>query len=47
MMTTYQQRFYKRIGLEYNSSTTMVLYNQPLATPVPVMNLQLQELSEA
>ncbi|NEP58012.1 MAG: GNAT family N-acetyltransferase [Symploca sp. SIO2G7] len=47
LMTTYQQSFYERIGFEYNSSTTMVLYNQPLVTPVPVMTLQSQELSEA
>jgi ribosomal protein S18 acetylase RimI-like enzyme len=30
LMTTYQQKFYERIGFEANSSTTMVLYNQPL-----------------
>jgi ribosomal protein S18 acetylase RimI-like enzyme len=31
LMTTYQQRFYERIGFEENSSTTMILYNnQPL-----------------
>jgi N-acetylglutamate synthase-like GNAT family acetyltransferase len=30
LMTTYQQQFYERIGFEYNSSTTMVLHNQPL-----------------
>ncbi|CAD5949942.1 putative N-acetyltransferase ycf52 [Planktothrix tepida] len=30
LMTTYQQKFYERIGFEYNSSTTMVLNNQLL-----------------
>ncbi|MGL4503864.1 MAG: GNAT family N-acetyltransferase [Planktothrix sp.] len=30
LMTTHQQKFYERIGFEYNSSTTMVLHNQPL-----------------
>ncbi len=44
LMTTYQQSFYERIGFEYNSSTTMVLHNQPLAAPVPVTALQSREL---
>ena len=30
LMTTYQQNFYKRIGFEYNQSTTMILHNQPI-----------------
>lgn len=30
LMTTHQQRFYERIGFEPNSTTTMVLHNQPL-----------------
>ncbi|MDY6936740.1 MAG: GNAT family N-acetyltransferase [Cyanobacteriota bacterium] len=30
LMTTYQQQFYKRIGFEENTSTTMVLHNRPL-----------------
>ena len=47
LMTTYQQSFYERIGFENNSSTTMVLYNQPLATPVPIMALQSQDLPQA
>lgn len=33
LMTTHQQPFYERIGFETNSSTTMVLYNQPLEAP--------------
>ncbi|MEL6160931.1 MAG: GNAT family N-acetyltransferase [Cyanobacteria bacterium J06623_5] len=32
LMTTHQQRFYERIGFEQNSTTTMVLYNQPIET---------------
>jgi len=27
LMTTHQQKFYERIGFEYNSTTTMVLHN--------------------
>ncbi|MGB6297084.1 MAG: GNAT family N-acetyltransferase, partial [Rivularia sp. (in: cyanobacteria)] len=29
LMTTHQQKFYEKIGFEYNSSTTMVIYNSP------------------
>lgn len=36
LMTTHQQSFYERIGFECNSSTTMVLYNQPLPDSLPV-----------
>ena len=36
LMTTYQQRFYKRIGFQENSTTTMVLHNQPLSAPLAV-----------
>ncbi|HEY9797850.1 MAG TPA: GNAT family N-acetyltransferase [Leptolyngbyaceae cyanobacterium] len=43
LMTTHQQRFYERIGFESNSSTTMVLYNQPLASPLPTPALHTQE----
>jgi N-acetylglutamate synthase-like GNAT family acetyltransferase len=31
LMTTNQQHFYERIGFECNSSTTMVLINQPVS----------------
>lgn len=31
LMTTHQQRFYERIGFEQNTTTTMVLHNQPIA----------------
>ncbi len=30
LMTTQQQKFYEKIGFEYNQSTTMVIYNEPL-----------------
>ena len=40
LMTTHQQRFYERIGFEKNSTTTMVLYNSPVAE-------QLLEAAEA
>ncbi|MDY7008117.1 MAG: GNAT family N-acetyltransferase [Cyanobacteriota bacterium] len=30
LMTTYQQDFYKRIGFQYNQSTTMILHNQTM-----------------
>lgn len=30
LMTTHQQSFYEKIGFEVNSSTTMVLFNQPI-----------------
>ena len=33
LMTTHQQSFYQRIGFEVNSSTTMVLCNQPIEQP--------------
>ena len=42
LMTTHKQSFYERIGFECNSTTTMVLHNQPLVTPLPTPILQLQ-----
>jgi len=44
LMTTHQQSFYERIGFECNSSTTMVLYNQPLPSSLPAQEMQFQEL---
>lgn len=41
LTTTHQQSFYKRIGFEQNSSTTMVLHNQPLVSEVAVSRQQL------
>lgn len=35
LMTTYQQKFYERIGFEYNDSTTMVLHNPLLVSQIP------------
>lgn len=35
LMTTHQQQFYERIGFQCNSSTTMVLHNEPLMKPCP------------
>jgi ribosomal protein S18 acetylase RimI-like enzyme len=43
LMTTHQQRFYEQIGFECNSSSTMVLYNQPLASSLPAQKMQFQE----
>jgi len=31
LMTTRQQKFYERIGFEENTTTTMVLFNQPVS----------------
>lgn len=45
LMTTHQQQFYERIGFECNSSTTMVLYNQPSLGPLPAQQMQFQELA--
>ena len=43
LMTTHQQRFYERIGFEPNTSTTLVLFNQPQQSPLPLQELQLQD----
>ncbi|MBV8887700.1 MAG: GNAT family N-acetyltransferase [Chroococcidiopsidaceae cyanobacterium CP_BM_RX_35] len=43
LMTTHQQQFYERIGFKANTSTTMVLFNQPQLSPLPLQKLQLQE----
>ncbi|NMF66831.1 GNAT family N-acetyltransferase [Brasilonema octagenarum UFV-E1] len=42
LMTTHKQRFYERIGFQQNSTTTMVLYNQPKFNSLSV-DVQLQE----
>lgn len=42
LMTTHQQRFYERIGFECNSTTTMVLHNQPSLNPLPAQQMQFQ-----
>jgi len=33
LMTTNQQAFYEKIGFEVNTSTTMVLHNEPIESP--------------
>lgn len=43
LMTTHQQSFYERIGFETNSTTTMVLHNQPIHRSMPTPVLQTQE----
>lgn len=43
LMTSHQQRFYERIGFQCNSSTTMVLHNQPQIGCLPAQEVQLQE----
>ena len=42
LMTTQQQRFYERVGFKRNSSTTMVLHNQPQLSSLPALGI-LQE----
>ncbi|MEC4892067.1 MAG: GNAT family N-acetyltransferase [Oscillatoria sp. PMC 1051.18] len=42
LMTTHKQSFYKRIGFEENSSTTMVLSNN-VNQPIPVLQQQHQQ----
>ncbi|MDW8451945.1 MAG: GNAT family N-acetyltransferase [Oscillatoriaceae cyanobacterium SKYGB_i_bin93] len=37
LMTTYQQKFYERIGFEYNQSTTMVLHNPLLVNQIQAL----------
>lgn len=43
LMTTHQQHFYERIGFECNSTTTMVLQNQPSLGTLPTSEVQYQE----
>lgn len=43
LMTTHQQRFYEKIGFESNSTTTMVLYNQPIGDSLPNQEMLFQE----
>jgi len=43
LTTTHRQSFYERIGFEVNLSSTMVLYNQPIAK-VQSLEAQYQEL---
>ena len=43
LTTTHQQGFYERIGFQTNSTTTMVLCNQPNLGTLPPEQVQLQE----
>ncbi|RCJ41041.1 acetyltransferase [Nostoc minutum NIES-26] len=43
LMTTHQQEFYKKIGFQPNSSTTMVLCNQSKFSSLSATEIQLQE----
>ncbi|EDX87856.1 acetyltransferase, GNAT family [Synechococcus sp. PCC 7335] len=45
LMTTYQQRFYERIGFEQNTTTTMVLHNQSIGLLQPT-EIQRAEKAE-
>jgi ribosomal protein S18 acetylase RimI-like enzyme len=42
LMTTHQQSFYEKIGFETNSSTTMVLFNQPIVLPNSALPVELE-----
>jgi N-acetylglutamate synthase-like GNAT family acetyltransferase len=44
LMTTHQQEFYEKIGFECNTTTTMVLHNQPELNSLPTGEIQLQQL---
>ncbi|MBD2516226.1 GNAT family N-acetyltransferase [Nostoc sp. FACHB-973] len=43
LMTTHQQEFYKKIGFQPNTTTTMVLHNLANLSLVPDTEIQLQE----
>lgn len=43
LMTSHQQSFYERIGFVCNSTTTMVLHNQPAIASVTAQTMQHQE----
>jgi N-acetylglutamate synthase-like GNAT family acetyltransferase len=42
LMTSHQQEFYKKIGFQPNTTTTMVLDNQSQLSSLPVAEIQLQ-----
>ena len=46
LTTTYQQRFYERIGFEENPTAAMVLYNEPLTAPLPTPAMRSQLVRE-
>ena len=43
LMTTNRQKFYERIGFEENQSTTMVLFNQPVAQDGLPLEIRLSQ----
>ena len=43
LMTTHQQSFYERIGFKCNSTTTMVLHNQPVSQAGLAIAAQLSQ----
>ena len=43
LMTTYQQRFYERIGFQSSPSTTLALFNQPFADDAQVLTEAARE----
>jgi N-acetylglutamate synthase-like GNAT family acetyltransferase len=45
LMTTYQQKFYERIGFQENQTTTMVLLNSAEIEPLPLLELTSQTSS--
>jgi ribosomal protein S18 acetylase RimI-like enzyme len=47
LMTTHQQSFYERIGFQENSTTTMVLYNQPEFNPIPAVDVPMEASIES
>lgn len=46
LTTTYQQKFYERIGFQKNETTTMVLHNSYPDNPLPIIEQQVQVESE-
>lgn len=42
LMTTHQQQFYEKIGFQTNSSTTMVLFNQPIVLPSSALPVEVE-----
>lgn len=43
LMTTYQQKFYERIGFKENTTTTMVLHNSSGANPLIIPERQSRQ----
>lgn len=47
LMTTYQQKFYERIGFEHNQSSTMVLHNPLLVSQIPALESAVEASIES